>query len=87
MHLDPLHKDMYLFEVGFAYSVMGRYQDAISVLKQSLAAYRNNLGRRLILGLSIRSLAATPMRELTWRKFCGLVTILPHESRRSPDQG
>jgi len=49
MRLDPRHQDMYLVEFGFAYSVMGRYREAISVLKQSLAAYPNNIGGRLIL--------------------------------------
>lgn len=49
MRLDPRHEDLYLVEFGFAYSVMGRYREAISVLKQSLAAYPNNIGGRLIL--------------------------------------
>jgi adenylate cyclase len=49
MRLDPLHKDKYLVEFGFAYSVMGRYTEAISILKKSLAAYPNNIGGRLIL--------------------------------------
>ena len=49
MRLDPRHGDMYLVEFGFAYSVMGRYREAISVLQQSLAAYPNNIGGRLIL--------------------------------------
>jgi predicted Zn-dependent protease len=49
MRLDPRHWDMYLVEFGFAYSVTGRYSDAISVLKQSLTAYPNNIGGRLIL--------------------------------------
>lgn len=49
MRLDPRHEDMYLSEYGFAYSVMGRYGEAISALKESLAAYPNNIGSRLIL--------------------------------------
>jgi len=49
MRLDPVHKDMYLVEFGFAYSVMGRYPEAISVLNESLVAYPNNIGGRLIL--------------------------------------
>jgi len=41
MRLDPTGKDLYSLDVGVAYVEMGRYEDAIPVLKQSLAAYPN----------------------------------------------
>jgi adenylate cyclase len=49
MRLDPTGKDLYLLDVGFAYVEMGRYQDAIPVLKQSLAAYPNTMVSRVSL--------------------------------------
>ncbi len=46
MRLDPSGRDLYLLNVGVAYvnmgaARMGRYEDAIPVLKQSLARYPN----------------------------------------------
>ena len=35
MRLDPTGKDLYSYDVGFAYVEMGRYEDAIPILKQS----------------------------------------------------
>ena len=39
--LDPTGKDLYSLDVGVAYVQMGRYEDAIPVLKQCLTAYPN----------------------------------------------
>lgn len=41
IRLDPTGKDKYLTDVGFAYVDMGRYADAIPILKQSLTKYPN----------------------------------------------
>jgi tetratricopeptide (TPR) repeat protein len=41
MRLDPTGKDLYSLDVGVAYVEMGRPEDAIPVLKQSLTAYPN----------------------------------------------
>lgn len=41
IRLDPTGKDLYSLDVGVAYVEMGRYEDAIPVLKQSLTAYPN----------------------------------------------
>jgi len=43
MRLDPTGKDLYSGDVGVAYVEMGRYQDAIPILKQTLMAFPNIL--------------------------------------------
>jgi len=43
MRLDPTGKDFYSYDVGVAYVEMGRYKDAIPVLKQHLTVYPNTL--------------------------------------------
>ena len=42
MRLDPAGQDVYAFEAAGAYCEMGRWQDAVPLLKQHLAAYPNN---------------------------------------------
>jgi adenylate cyclase len=42
MRLDPRNRDLYLSEVGYAYTYMGRYDEAIPRLKK-LGAHYNNL--------------------------------------------
>jgi adenylate cyclase len=49
MRLDPARHDRYAFEAGTAYGGMGRYQEAVSLLKQNVAAYPNNLVAHLLL--------------------------------------
>jgi TolB-like protein/class 3 adenylate cyclase/Tfp pilus assembly protein PilF len=44
MRLDPRNRDLYLFFEGEAYNQMGRYQEAIPILKRHLARYPNTLG-------------------------------------------
>jgi adenylate cyclase len=43
MRLDPTGKDLYSGDVGVAYVEMGRYEDAIPILKQTLTAFPNIL--------------------------------------------
>jgi predicted Zn-dependent protease len=43
MRLDPTGKDFYSYDVGVAYVEMGRYKDAIPVLKQHLTVHPNTL--------------------------------------------
>jgi tetratricopeptide (TPR) repeat protein len=85
MRLDPRHEDLYLVEVGFAYSVMGRYEEAIPVIKRSLAAYPNNIGGRLVLILSTPKSAGMPMREPRRRRSCGSVLNFLSSPRRKVD--
>jgi TolB-like protein/Tfp pilus assembly protein PilF len=44
MRLDPRNRDLYLFFQGKSYNQMGRYQEAIPMLKRHLARYPNNVG-------------------------------------------
>jgi adenylate cyclase len=43
MRLDPKGRDFYLFFEGWAYAQMGRYAEAIPLLKQHLARFPNNV--------------------------------------------
>ncbi len=43
MRLDPRRRDFYLYIEGWAYTQMGRYQEAIPLLKRNLASYPNGL--------------------------------------------
>jgi adenylate cyclase len=49
MRLDPRNRDFYLFHEGWAYTEMGRYAEAIPVLKRHLARYPNYVGDHLLL--------------------------------------
>jgi adenylate cyclase len=42
MRLDPRNRERYLFEEGWAYGPMGRYEEAIPILKRYLARYPND---------------------------------------------
>src|SRR5713226_3197692 len=44
MRLDPRNRDLYLFLEGKSYNQMGRYEEAIPILKRHLARYPNSLG-------------------------------------------
>src|SRR6266852_4297664 len=46
MRLDPRNRDLYLFFEGESYTQMGRYEEAIPILKRHLARYPNNVGAR-----------------------------------------
>jgi adenylate cyclase len=54
MRLDPTGKDLYSYDVGVAYVDMGRYKDAIPVLKQSLTAFPNILVGHIFPDRSLR---------------------------------
>jgi adenylate cyclase len=49
MRLDPASRDYYANMVGIAYDEMGRYQEAVPVLKRNLASYPNQLDAHLSL--------------------------------------
>ena len=44
MRLDPRNRDLYLFFEGWAYTQMGRHEEAIPILKRYNARYPNNWG-------------------------------------------
>jgi TolB-like protein/class 3 adenylate cyclase/Tfp pilus assembly protein PilF len=43
MRLDPRNRDFYLYFEGWSYTQMGRYQEAIPILKRHLASYPNSI--------------------------------------------
>jgi adenylate cyclase len=49
MRLDPTGKYLYSYDIGVAYVDMGRYRDAIPVLRQSLTAFPNILVSHIFL--------------------------------------
>jgi len=49
MRLDPRNRELYLFDVGSAYRLMGRYEEAITTLKRAITRYPNILGGHLTL--------------------------------------
>jgi adenylate cyclase len=49
MRLDPLNRDFYLVELAFAHTLMGRYAEAVPLLKRHLARYPNEMGGHWLL--------------------------------------
>jgi adenylate cyclase len=47
MRLDPTHQDYYAFVIASPYVEMGRFQEAVSLLNQHLAAYPDNIWAHL----------------------------------------
>ncbi len=52
MRLDPARQDFYASSAGVIYNEMGRYQDAVPLLKEALAAYPNNLSAHLAMTMA-----------------------------------
>ncbi len=42
MRLDPLNREGYLYYEGWSYTQMGRYEEAIPMLKRALTRFPNN---------------------------------------------
>jgi len=49
IRLDPRNRDWYLVELAFAYTLMGRYAEAVPLLKRHLARYPNEMGGHWLL--------------------------------------
>jgi adenylate cyclase len=49
MRLDPQNREGYLFEEGWSYTQMGRYKEAIPILRRHLARYPDNLAAHSVL--------------------------------------
>ena len=56
MRLDPSRQDFYAFFIATPYVLMGRYQDAIPLLKRHLALYPNQPWARFVLILAYTEL-------------------------------
>jgi adenylate cyclase len=49
MRLDPIHQDVYQMQIGLAYLIMKRYQDAVPPLQKFLVFNPNHVGGRMLL--------------------------------------
>jgi adenylate cyclase len=49
MRVDPINRELYLFEVGYAYLLMGRPQEAVSVIKRFLVSHPGYVGGQIVL--------------------------------------
>jgi tetratricopeptide (TPR) repeat protein len=49
MRLDPANREFYLGSLGGSYAFMGRYREAIPLLKRYLSVWPNAVGYRLVL--------------------------------------
>jgi TolB-like protein/DNA-binding winged helix-turn-helix (wHTH) protein/Tfp pilus assembly protein PilF len=49
MRLDPRNREIYLFYEGWSYSQMGRYEEAISILRRHLTRFPNNSSAHALL--------------------------------------
>jgi adenylate cyclase len=56
MRLDPRNRDVHLFEVGWAYRLMDRYEEAITALKRVLTRSPNHVGAHISLAISYSEL-------------------------------
>jgi len=52
MRLDPRNRDLYSSVVAWSYNHMGRYAEAVSLIKQTLTRYPNSFGGHWILGVA-----------------------------------
>jgi adenylate cyclase len=60
MRLDPRNHDSYLYLEGWAYTQMGRYEEAIPILKRNLASYPNMLPSHYLLAVDYIELGREP---------------------------
>src|SRR5713226_8959443 len=51
MRLDPRNHDSYLYIEGWSYTQMGRYEEAIPILKRNLASYPNTFPSHYVLAV------------------------------------
>jgi adenylate cyclase len=49
LRLDPTGKDLHSMSIGFAYVLMGRYEDAVSILKHDVTVFPNIMPTHLFL--------------------------------------
>ena len=60
MRLDPRNHDRYLYIEGWSYTQMGRYEEAIPILKRNLASYPNILPSHIYLAVDYIELGREP---------------------------
>jgi adenylate cyclase len=60
MRLDPRNHDLYLYIEGWSYTQVGRYEEAIPILKRYLASYPNLLPAHYVLAVDYIELGREP---------------------------
>ena len=78
IRLDPRNRDLYLVTVAWSYNLMGRYAEAVPLLKQHLARYPNQFWRRIgYLAVAYVELGPGWMkRGQRWPSLCALTLSL-----------
>jgi adenylate cyclase len=64
MRLDPRNHDRYLYLEGWSYTQMGRYEEAIPILKRNLASYPNLLQSHYFLAVDYIELGREPQARV-----------------------
>ncbi len=77
LRLDPRNLERHLFNEAWSYSQMGRYEDAIPILKRHLARYPNNWAAHGLLVVDYTGLGREEEARQKRRKFCGLALTSP----------
>ena len=77
LRLDPRNLERHLFNEAWSYSQMGRYEDAIPILKRHLARYPNNWAAHGLLVVDYTGLSREEEARQKRRKFCGLALTSP----------
>ena len=77
MRLDPIGSELYLYELGWGYTAMGRFNDAIPVLTRALIRQPENLGLHLLLTLCY---SETDQKERAMAEAAEVLQINPNFS-------
>ena len=88
LRLDPLNRDFYLVELAFAHTLMGRYAEAVPLLKRHLARYPNEMGGHWLLTVANVELGRMDQARAEVAEVMRLSPELTVESeRRAEEQG
>ena len=82
--LDPTHPSFYALWIGLAYNGMGRYQDAVSALKQCIEDYPNNIFAHLGLAIAYEELGQDGQARA---EAAETMRINPQFALPSPEEG
>jgi adenylate cyclase len=73
--LDPRNRELYESEVGISEVLMGRYEEAIPILKKNLTVYPDSLWATVGLPSPLSSWAGRKRRRRRPQRLCGLALI------------
>jgi TolB-like protein/tetratricopeptide (TPR) repeat protein len=80
IRLNPRHNAVYLFERGFAYSQLGRWEEAIAALKNCLASYPDHLWAHVFLATDYFNLGDRDRAQAETAQVERLVAITPNSA-------